>query len=120
MREITGQNNSAKVYTDVLEDNCFLTGKYTQDYLHDMKICQKYADENRKMIAKNIIETYGLEPVSAFTTVHNYIDHDSKIIRKGAVSAKAGEKLLIPINMRGGSYWLNGRDREDVAAGVQF
>ena len=98
---------------DMPLDYCFLTGKYTQDYLHDMKICQKYADENRKMIAKNIIETYGLEPISAFTTVHNYIDHDSNIIRKGAVSAKAGEKLLIPINMRDGSLLCVGKGNED-------
>lgn len=98
---------------DMPLDYCFLTGTYTQDYLHDMKICQKYADENRKMIAKNIIETYGLEPVSAFTTVHNYIDHDSNIIRKGAVSAKAGEKLLIPINMRDGSLLCVGKGNED-------
>ena len=98
---------------DVPLDLCFLTGKYSQDYLYDMKICQEFADENRHMIARQIIEHYGLEPVSEFTTVHNYIDHDSNIIRKGAVSAKKGEKLLIPINMRDGSLICIGKGNED-------
>ena len=91
----------------------FLSGKYTEQYLHDMKICQEYADENRKMIAKRIMEGYGLEAVSEFTTVHNYIDHDSNIIRKGAVSARSGEKLLIPINMRDGSLLCAGKGNSD-------
>ncbi|MBP3274916.1 MAG: RtcB family protein, partial [Butyrivibrio sp.] len=77
---------------DVPVELCFLTGKYSQDYLYDMKICQEYADENRHMIAKQIVEHYGLNPIGEFTTVHNYIDHDSNIIRKGAVSAKKGEQ----------------------------
>lgn len=91
----------------------FLSGKYTDDYLHDMRICQKYADENRKMIARLIIDNYGLEPLSEFTTVHNYIDHDNNIIRKGAVSAKDGEVLLIPINMRDGSLLCRGKGNPD-------
>jgi RNA-splicing ligase RtcB len=91
----------------------FLYGEYTDQYLHDMKICQEFADENRKMIARQILDTYGLEPLSEFTTVHNYIDHDSNIIRKGAVSAKNGEKLLIPINMRDGSLLCVGKGNED-------
>ena len=91
----------------------FLSGKYTDDYLHDMRICQKYADENRKMIARLIIDNYGLEPLSEFTTVHNYIDHDNNIIRKGAVSAKEGEVLLIPINMRDGSLLCRGKGNPD-------
>lgn len=98
---------------DVPVDLCFLTGKYSQDYLYDMKICQEYADENRHMIAKQIVEHYGLNPVGEFTTVHNYIDHDSNIIRKGAVSAKKGEQLLIPINMRDGSLICVGKGNED-------
>jgi RNA-splicing ligase RtcB len=91
----------------------FLYGEYTDQYLHDMKICQEFADENRKMIARQILDTYGLEPLSEFATVHNYIDHDSNIIRKGAVSAKKGEKLLIPINMRDGSLLCVGKGNED-------
>lgn len=91
----------------------YLYGKYTQDYLADMKICQEYADENRKMIARQILEACGWDAVSVFSTVHNYIDHDSNMIRKGAVSAKKGEKLLIPINMRDGSLLCVGKGNED-------
>ena len=69
--------------------------------------------KNRKMIARRIVEAYGFEAQDAFTTVHNYIDHDSNIIRKGAVSAKKGEKLLIPINMRDGSLLCVGKGNED-------
>lgn len=98
---------------DMPLEYCYLSGKYTEDYLHDMRICQKFADENRKMIAQLIIGNYGFEPISEFTTVHNYIDHDSNIIRKGAVSAKAGEKLLIPINMRDGSLLCVGKGNAD-------
>ena len=78
-------------------------GKYSEQYLHDMKICQEFADENRKMIAKLILEHYGMEPLGSFTTAHNYIDCDANVIRKGAVSAKKGERILIPLNMRDGS-----------------
>ena len=78
-----------------------------------MRICQEYADENRKMIARQILDGYGLKAKEEFTTVHNYIDHDSNIIRKGAVSAKKGEKLLIPINMRDGSLLCIGKGNED-------
>ena len=78
-----------------------------------MRICQEYADENRKMIARQILDGYGLKAKDEFTTVHNYIDHDSNIIRKGAVSAKKDEKLLIPINMRDGSLLCIGKGNED-------
>ncbi len=98
---------------DVPREYCFLYGKYSEQYLHDMKICQEFADENRKMIAKLILEHYGLEPLGSFTTVHNYIDHDSNIIRKGAVSAKKGERILIPLNMRDGSLICVGKGNPD-------
>ena len=92
---------------------CFLHGQYSEYYLHDMRICQEYAYRNRHMIAKQIIENYGLEPLEEFSTVHNYIDHDSNVIRKGAVSAKKGEKLIIPINMRDGSLICLGKGNAD-------
>lgn len=98
---------------DMPMEYCFLFGKYTERYLHDMKVCQEFADENRKMIARQILDGYGLTAKDEFTTVHNYIDHDSNIIRKGAVSAKKGEKLLIPINMRDGSLLCIGKGNED-------
>ncbi|NLT47104.1 MAG: RtcB family protein [Clostridiales bacterium] len=92
---------------------CFLYGKYSEQYLRDMRICQEYADRNRHMIARQILEHYELEPLDEFTTVHNYIDHESNTIRKGAVSAKNGEKLLIPINMRDGSLICVGKGNDD-------
>ncbi len=98
---------------DIPLELCYLTGKYSQDYLHDMKICQEFADENRHMIARLIIENYGFKPKGEFSTIHNYIDHENGIIRKGAVSAKNGERLLIPINMRDGALICVGKGNED-------
>lgn len=98
---------------DMPLEYCFLSGKYTEHYLHDMRICQKFADENRKMIARQIIEGYVFDSLSEFTTVNNYIDHDSNMIRKGAVSAGRGEKLLIPINMRDGSLLCVGKGNDE-------
>ena len=98
---------------DVPREYCFLYGKYSEQYLHDMKICQEFADENRKMIAKLILEHYGMEPLGSFTTAHNYIDCDSNVIRKGAVSAKKGERILIPLNMRDGSFICVGKGNPD-------
>lgn len=98
---------------DLPHEFCFLYGKYTEQYLHDMKICQRFADENRKMIAKLIIDNYGFDPIGEFTTIHNYIDHESNIIRKGAISAKKGEKVIIPINMRDGSLICIGKGNKD-------
>ena len=66
-----------------------------------------------KMIARSILEGCGLTPLGDFTTVHNYIDHNSNIIRKGAVSARKGERLLIPINMRDGSLLCEGKGNPD-------
>ena len=105
--------NFRQTPSDVPQEYCFLHGKYSEQYLHDMKICQEFADENRKMIAKLILENYGLEPLGSFTTVHNYIDHNSNIIRKGAVSAKKGERILIPLNMRDGSLICVGKGNPD-------
>lgn len=98
---------------DMPLEYCYLSGVYTEKYLHDMRICQTFADENRKMIARQIVEGYGFRPIGQFSTVHNYIDHESNIIRKGAVSARKGEMLLIPINMRDGSLLCIGKGNDD-------
>ena len=105
--------NFRQTAPDLPLDLCFLHGKYSQDYLYDMKICQEFADENRHMIARMIIDNYGFKPLGEFTTVHNYIDHDSNIVRKGAVSAKKDERLIIPINMRDGSLICIGKGNDD-------
>lgn len=97
---------------DIPKDLCYLTGKYREDYLHDMRICQDFAKVNRKYIGHAIQEHMGWSAISYFETIHNYID-DENMIRKGAISAKAGEKLLIPINMRDGCIVGVGKGNED-------
>ena len=91
----------------------YVEGKLFDDYIHDMRITQKFAVLNRKAMTDVILRGLGLTAVEEFTTIHNYIDTDSMILRKGAVSAKAGEKLLIPINMRDGSLICIGKGNED-------
>lgn len=102
--------------TDIPKELCYLTGEYREMYLHDMKLCQEFAIRNRIEIANSILSgIFGntLDTFIHFETIHNYIDHDSNIVRKGAVSAKEGEKLLIPINMRDGSLICVGKGNED-------
>ncbi len=85
------------------EDLCFVYGNYLDDYLNDVKISQDFAKRNRELMAEIILQKAGLEATEAFHTIHNYIDVDEKILRKGAISAYKDEKVLIPINMRDGS-----------------
>ena len=91
----------------------YVEGRLFDDYIHDMKIVQRFALLNRKCMTDVILQETGLTPAEAFTTIHNYIDTDAMILRKGAVSAKAGEKLLIPINMRDGSLICRGKGNGD-------
>ena len=90
-------------------DLCYLYGEYMENYLHDVRICQQFAKRNREKMGEILLAKLGLETTEAFHTVHNYIDVEAGILRKGAVSAKAGEKLLIPINMRDGSLLCIGK-----------
>ena len=92
---------------------CFLYGSFMDDYLHDIDICQQFARRNREKMAEILLEKTGLTAYGAFHTIHNYIDIGEKILRKGAVSAKSGEKLLIPINMRDGSLICIGKGNAD-------
>ena len=97
---------------DTPKELCYLTGEYRESYLHDMKICQEFAVLNRYTIAQTITEKLfgkALSEFSYFETIHNYIDHTENIVRKGAVSAKKGERFLIPINMRDGSLICIGK-----------
>ncbi len=91
------------------EDLCFLYGEYLDNYLHDVEICQQFARRNRELIAQILLERTGLTGTDAFHTVHNYIDTNEMILRKGAIAAHKGEKVLIPINMRDGSVLAIGR-----------
>ena len=95
--------------TSIPEDLCYLYGKYFEDYLADVEICQQFAKRNRELIAEIILDRCGLTAVDAFHTIHNYIDTGEMILRKGAIAAHKGEKVLIPINMRDGSVLAVGK-----------
>lgn len=84
-------------------DLCYLYGTYLEDYLHDVEICQRFAKRRRERMAEIFLERTGMTAVSAFHTVHNYIDTDEMILRKGAIAAHKDELVLIPINMKDGS-----------------
>ncbi len=98
-----------KSETSIPEDLCWLSGKYLDDYLYDVVICQSFARRNREKIAEILLERSGIAGGEAFHTIHNYIDTDEMILRKGAIAAHKGEKVLIPINMRDGSVLAVGK-----------
>ena len=91
------------------EDLCYLYGKYMEDYLFDVEICQNFAKRNREKMAEIILERTGMTGNDAFHTVHNYINTEEMILRKGSIAAHKGEKVLIPINMRDGSVLAVGK-----------
>ena len=95
--------------TSIPSDLCFVYGEHLENYLHDVKVCQEFARLNRETIAKILLERAGISGGESFYTAHNYIDVEEKIIRKGAISARKGEKILIPINMRDGSILAVGK-----------
>ena len=106
----------AAVRTNIPQSLSYVEGQLFEDYINDMKILQKFAIFNRKAMIDTI--TVGLrldkhDVIDQFTTIHNYIDTDAMILRKGSVSARKGEKLLIPINMRDGSLVCVGKGNED-------
>lgn len=94
------------------KDLATISGENLKDYLHDAKIAQEYAVLNRKLIAHAILSNYfgkGIDEFEYFETIHNYIDIAEMMLRKGAISAKLGEKVLIPLNMRDGSLIAIGK-----------
>ena len=95
--------------TTMPEDLCYLYGQFFDDYLHDVEICQRFARRNREKIGEVLLARTGMTGGEAFHTIHNYIDTDEMILRKGAIAAHAGEKVLIPINMRDGSVLAIGK-----------
>ncbi|MDR2535332.1 MAG: RtcB family protein [Treponema sp.] len=117
-QDIQGEIERIKnqVITDTPQDLAYLKGELFDDYIHDMAIIQGFADLNRKAMMSVILQGLGI-PAEAvcgqFSTIHNYIDMEGRILRKGAVSAKAGEKLIIPINMRDGSIICEGLGNPD-------
>ena len=96
--------------SNVLDNShAYLEGSAYEDYLHDIAIVQKWAVKNRMLIAQHIMSDLGVKMVNYFETIHNYIDVENGILRKGAVSARCGEQLLIPMNMRDGSLLCVGK-----------
>lgn len=102
-----------QIITDIPPALAYVSEELFDDYIHDMKLIQKFAVLNRKAMMDEIVKGLETEVIEEFTTIHNYIDTDMMILRKGAVSAKKGEKLLIPINMRDGSLICIGKGNED-------
>ena len=98
---------------DMPDDLCYLYGVYLDRYLHDVEICQRFARRSREKMAEIILERTGLAGRDAFHTIHNYIDTREMILRKGAIAAHKGEKVLIPINMRDGSVLAIGKGNPD-------
>ena len=107
------QLKAQKKERTIPDDLCYVYGQYLDDYLADVEICQAFARRNRELMAKILMEKAGLSGEDAFHTIHNYIDTDEMILRKGAIAAHAGEKVLIPINMRDGSVLAVGRGNPD-------
>ncbi len=94
---------------DAPEDMCWLYGTFLDDYLHDVEICQRFAKRSREKMAEIILERTHMTAYESFHTIHNYIDTDEMILRKGAIAAHKGERVLIPINMRDGSVIALGK-----------
>lgn len=103
----------AKKQAGVPKDLAYVQGHLFHDYLHDMRLMQQYAALNRRAMVEQLLHEMDLTQLNAFSTTHNYIDLESMILRKGAVSAKKDEKLLIPINMRDGSFICLGKGNPD-------
>jgi RNA-splicing ligase RtcB len=108
-------NNKYVGKTKLPKDLCYIEGQLREDYLYDMKICQSFAESNRNRIAREIISRMGLNEYveDMFQCVHNYINFEDNIVRKGAISARKGERVLIPMNMRDGCIIGVGKGNED-------
>lgn len=113
-KEIQSQMQQAyAMRADIDPQEAYVSGELFDDYIHDMKIVQEFASINRKAMVDEIVKALNLTVVDMFTTIHNYIDTQNMILRKGAVSAQKGERLLIPINMRDGALICTGKGNED-------
>lgn len=91
---------------------CYFEGEEAQGYMHDMRMCQDFASRNRRKIADDIMKHFGIAKAEAFETLHNFID-DEGIVRKGAIPAHKGRKVLIPMNMRDGCLVATGKGNPD-------
>ena len=108
IKTLYSQNNLS-----IPDDLCYVEGKNFDNYINDMKYTQEHAKINRETIASIILECMNFHEVERFDTIHNYIDTDNMILRKGAISAQSGEKVIIPMNMRDGSLICIGKGNPD-------
>jgi RNA-splicing ligase RtcB len=112
----TVKNIKSQIITDIPKDLAYVSGELFNDYINDMKITQHFALINRKAMMQIILKELSIETTNileTFSTIHNYIDTETMILRKGAVSALNGEKLIVPINMRDGSIICEGCGNPD-------
>lgn len=107
------RNNFKAKALEIPEDICWLYGEFLGNYLYDVEICQNFAKRSREKMAEIILNKTGLTATDSFHTIHNYIDTDEMILRKGAIAAHKDEKILIPINMRDGSIIALGRGNKE-------
>lgn len=112
-KEIQSELKKIKETTNIPKDFCYLEGSDFEDYMHDMRIVQQYANFNRLAIVEEIVNHMGFTIEEKFITIHNYIDTKNMILRKGSISAQKGEKVLIPLNMRDGSIIAIGKGNEE-------
>lgn len=112
-QDMAYQSFGGKKQSEIAHDLAYLTGDAFEMYIHDMHFMQQFAALNRRIIADDIIDALGLHEDFRFDTIHNYIDTDNMILRKGACAAYAGETLIIPMNMRDGSLICVGKGNPD-------
>lgn len=111
IKKMRREYNSAK--PSLPRDLCFVEGEAREEYLHDMRLCQRWAVLNRKLIGKLLMKFFqDVEVTEEYESIHNYISDDN-MIRKGSISAKEGEKCIIPLNMRDGSLICVGKGNPD-------
>ena len=114
-KDLKKLKESFKIESKIPRDLCYIEGQDLDDYLYDMDIVQKYASKNREIMARRIVEFIGLDydSLNKFESIHNYIEIDKSMLRKGAISAYKGEDVLIPINMRDGVIIGKGKGNEN-------
>ena len=105
--EKTGRKGKSNV--KIVRENAVLSGRLFREYLHDVAIVQAFAEANRRLMAEIICREMGFTAESRFSCVHNYIDTEHMILRKGAISARIGERVVVPLNMRDGAVIGTGR-----------
>ena len=112
-KDIQAELNKLPRWFGARDPLAYLDGQSFEDYIHDMSLCQRFAELNRQTMVRVITEGMNLQPKAVWQTIHNYIDIEHMILRKGAISAREGERVIIPMNMRDGSLICIGKGNPD-------